>query len=135
MLRKPAFTRVLPHRMQTRDREVRIAELARRQHGVVARWQLAELGLSSDAISHRIASGRLHRLHPGVYAVGHRAFPPEGGWMAAVLAAGEGAVLSHASAGALWGLRPAPRRPEITTPRSSRSTPRLQRHCSFLLAD
>ena len=113
-----------------------IAELARRQHGVIARWQLAELGFSSDAISHRIASGRLHRLHPGVYAVGHRAFPREGGWMAAVLTAGEGAVLSHASAAALWGLRrSAPQEPEVTAPRSSRSTPRLRRHCSFLAAD
>ena len=56
--------------------------------------------------------------------------------MAAVLAAGEGAVLSHASAAALWGLRrSAPRDPEVTVPRSSRSTPRLRRHCSFLAAD
>jgi very-short-patch-repair endonuclease len=113
-----------------------MAELARRQHGVVARWQLAEIGLCNDAICHRIAGGRLHRLHAGVYAVGHLALPREGGWIAAVLAAGDGAVLSHASAAALWGLMPsAPRLPEVTVPRSSRSTPRLRRHCSFLAPD
>jgi hypothetical protein len=56
--------------------------------------------------------------------------------MAAVLAAGDGAVLSHASAAALWGLSPsAPRLPEVTVPRSSRSTSRLRRHCSFLAPD
>jgi hypothetical protein len=112
-----------------------MAELARGQHGVVARRQLAQIGLDDDAICHRIAGGRLHRLHPGVYAVGHLALPREGGWMAAVLAAGDGAVLSHASAAALWGLMPPARLPEVTVPRSSRSTPRLRRHCSFLAPD
>lgn len=83
-----------------------MAALAVRQHGVVARRQLRALGLSDGAIAHRAAGGRLHRVHWGVYAVGHRVLGPRGRWMAAVLACGPRAVLSHASAGALWGLRP-----------------------------
>jgi predicted transcriptional regulator of viral defense system len=82
-----------------------VAALAERQHGCVARRQLLALGIGEDAIDHRIAAGRLHRIHHGVYAVGHAKLSVRGRWMAAVLAAGPGAVLSHRSAGALWGLR------------------------------
>jgi very-short-patch-repair endonuclease len=85
------------------DREV--AALAARQCGVVARDQLRALGLSDSAVSRGIAAGRLHVLHRGVYAVGHTVLTVRGHWMAAVLAAGPHAVLSHAAAGALWGLR------------------------------
>jgi uncharacterized protein DUF559 len=136
MSHEPASARPGEVRLQTREKDVELAELARRQHGVVARRQLARLGFSDDAISHRLTGARLHRLHPGVYAVGHRALPREGSWMAAVLAAGGEAVLSHTSAAALWGLRQSDeRRPEVTVPRASRSTPSLCRHCSFLAAD
>jgi very-short-patch-repair endonuclease/predicted transcriptional regulator of viral defense system len=83
-----------------------IAALAARQHGVVATSQLVTLGLSRRAVSHRAGRGRLHRVHRGVYAVGHRALSRDGHRMAAVLAAGPGAALSHAAAGALWELRP-----------------------------
>jgi very-short-patch-repair endonuclease len=72
------------------------------QHGVVARRQLLALGFSSRAIKHRVAKGRLHPLHRGVYAVGRRGLSRHGHWMAAVLACGPGARLSHTSAGALW---------------------------------
>src|SRR5215217_736847 len=82
-----------------------IAALARRQHGVVSITQLAALGVSQRAVAHRVAAGRLHRIHQGVYAVGHTALTTRGHWHAAVLAAGPGAALSHASAAALWGLR------------------------------
>jgi hypothetical protein len=82
-----------------------IAALARRQHGVVSTAQLAALGVSQRAVSHRVAAGRLYRLRQGVYAVGHTVLTPRGRWMAAVLAAGPGAALSHASAAALWELR------------------------------
>jgi predicted transcriptional regulator of viral defense system len=85
----------------------RIAWVARRQHGVVAHRQLVETGLSRDAIATRVRVGRLHRLHRGVYAVGHRAPSVEKAWMAAVLACGAGAVLSHWSAARLWGMLPA----------------------------
>jgi hypothetical protein len=63
-----------------------IAGLAQRQHGVVAVWQLLDLGLSRSAIQYRTSIGRLHRIHAGVYAVGHRKLTPLGHRMAAVLA-------------------------------------------------
>jgi predicted transcriptional regulator of viral defense system len=85
--------------------DVAVAALATRQHGVVARRQLRELGLSDAAIANRLAAGRLHRVHHGVYALGHTVLAARGRWMAAVLAAGPHAVLSHASAAALWELR------------------------------
>jgi very-short-patch-repair endonuclease len=69
---------------------------------VISRRQLLGLGFSSRAIEHRLDSGRLHRVHSGVYAVGHPVLTKYGRWMAAVLACGDGAVLSHSSAAALW---------------------------------
>ena len=45
-------------------------ELVRRQFGVVSRRQLLALGWSAEAIRHRLSSGRVHPLYPGVYAVG-----------------------------------------------------------------
>lgn len=81
-----------------------IAELARRQHGVVERGQLVTLGLGPDAIDRRVRAGRLHRIHRGVYAVGHLSLTRNAHFMAAVLACGEGAALSHFSAAVLWGL-------------------------------
>ena len=74
------------------------------QHGVVSRAQLLAFGLSPKAIKHRITIGRLHVTYPGVYAVGRRELTREGRWMAAVLACGPGALLSHGSAAALWGI-------------------------------
>src|SRR3954452_12837484 len=79
--------------------------LARRQHGAVAWWQLQALGLSAGAVAHRVRRGWLRRLHRGVYLVGPLEAPHTKA-MAATLAAGRGAVLSHASAAQLWGLRP-----------------------------
>ena len=81
-------------------------DLARRQHFVVTRAQLLELGLSPGAIRHRLRSGRLHPVARGVYAVGRAELTREGRWMAAVLCCGEGAMLSHWSAAALWGMLP-----------------------------
>lgn len=80
--------------------------LARRQHWVVTRTQLLDLGLGSRSIEHRIAKGRLHPLWRGVYVVGRPEVSQQGRWMAAVLACGSGAVLSHRSAAALWGIAP-----------------------------
>ena len=79
-------------------------ELAAEQHGVVARRQLLELGMSAKAIRHRIATGRLHPVRRGVYAVGRPALGRHGQWMAAVLASGPEALLSHRSAAALLGI-------------------------------
>jgi very-short-patch-repair endonuclease len=83
-----------------------IWRLVDRQHGVVARWQLLELGVTRHAIDHRISTGRLHPIHRGVYAVGRPQLTQEGRWMAAVLACGREAALSHRSAAALWQLVP-----------------------------
>lgn len=83
-----------------------IHDLAARQHGVVARRQLLGLGLGEDAIDHRLATGRLLRLERGVYAAGHAELRREGRMLAAVLAVGDDAVLSHRSAAGLWGIRP-----------------------------
>jgi very-short-patch-repair endonuclease len=84
----------------------RVAALAATQHGVISAAQLIGVGLSRRAISHWLAAGRLHRIHRGVYAVGHSGLSNEGRWMAAVLACGEGAVLSHRSAAELWEMLP-----------------------------
>jgi very-short-patch-repair endonuclease len=84
-----------------------MAVLAGRQHEVVARWQLLLLGFSRHEIQHLVRQGVLHRLVRGVFTVGSPQLTREGRWMAAVLACGEAAVLSHRSAIALWGLRPA----------------------------
>jgi very-short-patch-repair endonuclease len=122
--------------MQSRASDVGVGELAGRQYGVVDREQLLALGLSRDAIAHRLAVGRLHRLHSSVYAVGHPSLSDRGAWMAAVLAGGDGAVLSHRSAAALWEIAALPAgRVEVTTPRSTRSTARLHRHCADLEGD
>jgi predicted transcriptional regulator of viral defense system len=91
--------------LSTGDR--RIAAIAGRQHGVVTVEQLAGSGIDKHGVAWRVRAGRLHRLHRGVYAVGHRSLSRRGRWLAAVLAAGDGAVLSHMSAAALWEyLRP-----------------------------
>jgi Transcriptional regulator, AbiEi antitoxin len=111
-----------------------IAEFANRQHGVVARRQLRALGLTDSAVSRRVASGHLHRVHHGVYAVGHRVLGVRGRWMAAVLAGGPGAVLSHASAAALWEIRGgSPRRTDITTRLGGREREGLRVHRSRCL--
>jgi very-short-patch-repair endonuclease len=85
-------------------RERQLATLAGRQYGVVGRWQLVELGYGEESIKAALASGRLHPLHREAYAVGHRIVVKRGRWLAAVLAMGAGAYLSHESAAALWGL-------------------------------
>lgn len=81
-----------------------VAEVATRQHGVVTATQLAAAGLDRNAVARRVRAGRLHRMHQGVYAVGHGAPSRERSYMAAVLACGSGAVLSHRSAAVLWDL-------------------------------
>lgn len=89
----------------TATSELRMAERAACQHGVVARWQLLELGLTRRAIDLRLACGRLHVIHRGVYAVGHQVLTIQGRWMAAVLSYGPSAVLSHTDAATHWNLR------------------------------
>jgi predicted transcriptional regulator of viral defense system len=81
-----------------------LADLAQRQHGVVTVHQLRELGFSLSAIGRAGGAGRIHRVHRGVYAVGHMALSSHGRCHAAVLACGDSALLSHTAAAWLWGL-------------------------------
>jgi very-short-patch-repair endonuclease len=100
-----------------------VVRLAARQHGVVDAGQLAGLGLRGQAVTRRVRSARLHRVHHGVYAiVPARLLSADGAAMAAVLAAGPHAVLSHRAAAVHWRLcRPRPDAPpEVTTPRHVR---------------
>jgi len=109
---------------------VRLARLAALQHGVVARKQLLTLGFTRHAIQDRIDGGRLHGIYRGVYAVGHVRLTRSGRRLAAVLACGPGAVLSHRSAVALWELRPpASGPPQVTVPGGARRGPeRIEVH-------
>jgi very-short-patch-repair endonuclease len=122
-----------PNSCGERRPDATIADLAARQHGVVARRQLELLGLSRRVIEHRLQRRRLHQIHRGVYAVGHRLLSRHGVWMAAVLVA-DHAVLSHRSAAALWGIRPSDR-VEITVPHSLRRRPRVTVHSAALRPD
>jgi hypothetical protein len=107
-----------------------IAVLASRQYGVVTRRQLVHAGVSGSAVDGRIGT-ILHSVHAGVYAVGHPGLGIEGRWLAATLAFGPGAVLSHRAAAALWGLRPAWNRfLEVTAPRSAGGRPGIILHRS-----
>jgi hypothetical protein len=109
----------------------RVAELAGRQWGVVSLAHLRMVGLSEDAVQRRERAGRLHRLHRGVYAVGHTVLRREGRWLAAVLACGEGAVLSHRSAAAQWGLlTTGATRIDVTAPRTRAGDAKIRLHHS-----
>jgi putative AbiEi antitoxin of type IV toxin-antitoxin system/uncharacterized protein DUF559 len=100
--------------------DLRIGAVAARQHGVVTYAQLRALGVGRGEIDARSRRGALHRVHQGVYAVGHSSLSHKGRWMAAVLACGPGAVLSHASAAALWGfLRTEPGPVDVSLPSRS----------------
>ncbi len=83
-----------------------MSRLARGQYGVVARWQLREMGFSDRAVDRRLERSQLHEVFRGVFVFGSRRISRRGRWMAAVLASGEGAVLSHRSAARFWRLLP-----------------------------
>jgi hypothetical protein len=98
--------------------------------------ELEALGLSPRAVRHRVASGRLHRVHQGVYA--SDGLTRHGRWMAAVVASGHGELLSHRSAAALWGLAPGEgREVDVTVPRSGYRRPGIALHsrCTVEPAD
>ena len=96
--------------------DAEIARRAARQHGVLSRAQLREAGLDRNRIAYRLKVGRLHRVQPRVYAVGHVSPSPLARAMAAVLACGPGAVVSHRWAGSLWEMLAGWRGPvEVTT--------------------
>lgn len=100
----------------------KLAELATLQHGVVSSAQLAEMGMGTSSIEGHLGAGRMTRIYRGVYAVGHTALSERGLWMAAVLAAGPDAILSHVSAAQLhgmWRWRP-PAHVHVLVPRDRR---------------
>jgi hypothetical protein len=113
-----------------------IAALAAKQYGYVTLEQLLAIGLGRRAVQYRVSIGQLIRVHAGVYAVGHVNITPVARAFAAVLACGQGAVLSHGSAATLWGynkrwdmpfevtVTTARRRPGITVHRSRALTRR-----------
>jgi hypothetical protein len=123
-------------KLHTESLDRRLARLAGRQHGVVGRWQLHELGLTDQMIKTRVAHAGLNGIHRGVYAVGHTAITVESRWMAAVLAHGPNAVLSHRSAGQLWGIYPRSRiATEVTVPGSKKTKRGIVAHRGSLMAD
>lgn len=106
-----------------------LADLAARQHGVVSSRQLGALGYSRDAISYATRSGRLRRLHRGVYAVGHKSLTWEGRCLGAVLHCAPNAVASHISAAWLWGLlRSRPGTFHVTAPTRRHAKKQIEVH-------
>jgi predicted transcriptional regulator of viral defense system len=113
------------------------AALGAAQHAVFSLDQLCALGMSASAVRARATAGRLHRLHRGVYSlVPRKLLTRDGIWLAAVLACGPGAVLSHRSAAALHDLRAySGRKIDVTVPtRSARKQPGITIHRSTRLA-
>jgi very-short-patch-repair endonuclease len=96
----------MPTQIDAPTPDAAMRALAGDQYGVVSRMQLLDAGLTRAMVGERVRRGHLIRLHRGVYAVGHRELKREGHWLAAVLAVGPGAVLSHRQAAALHGFRP-----------------------------
>lgn len=126
----------IPGKRQPTDLDRALAELARRQHGAVARRQLIALGISRHAIDRLIERGWLRVVHRGVYAIGHGSLTRKGHWMAAVLAAGPDAALSHRSAAALWRLGLMELAVvEVTIPRACRRRRGIVTHRAALGAD
>lgn len=124
----------MQRKAQPSPAERAIGTLAERQHGVVGRAQLSELGLGNGAIEHRIRLGRLRPIHRGVYTIGHRLLSQDGRWMAGVLACGPDAVLSHRAAAALWGMRGGTRI-EVIVPSAKHRRAGIQIHHAELPAD
>jgi very-short-patch-repair endonuclease len=115
----------------------RLGDLAHRQHGVVSIRQLRWLGYSHSSVEKAVAGGRWHRLHQGVYAVGHTNLSLHGRCLAAVLASGPNSLLSHYSAGWLLGListRPVPIHVTTPLPRKRRGAVRIH-HSRTLIDD
>jgi len=107
-----------------------LAALAERQHGLATLEQLTAAGLTRPAITKRVQRGVLHRLHRGVYAIGHGVLSREAQWLAAVLALGDGAVLSHHAAAELHRLtRSRSAVIDVVVPRHRRSPAGVHVHC------
>ena len=105
--------------MGTRSRtaEEIAARLAGRAHGIVTRAELLAAGLTPKEIATRVRKGLLIPQYPGVYRVGHAAPSTEAGYIAAVKACGDGALLRGKPAGYFWAIlkSPFPPPPEVLT--------------------
>ena len=108
----------------------RLASIAGRQHGVVSAAQLRALGVDKFWVQRQVTAGWLHPLQRGVYAVGHASVSLRGRYMAAVLACGADAALSHRPAGHLWGLRRESGPIAVTVPRGRAGMSCLEIHRS-----
>ena len=114
---------------RVRNAKVRVVALAERQWGVVKRSQLEEIGLTGGGISRWIDEGRLHRVYPGVFAVGHGCLPVEARLAAALFYAGPGAALCGVTAGFWLGiLHTQPRRLHVCVPGRRASLPDVRVH-------
>jgi very-short-patch-repair endonuclease len=131
--RFPASTE--SQRVSRRRATLALRKLAERQHGVVAWRQLIALGLTEGQIKSRIKDGQLVRLHRGVFALGHRRIGLYGEWMAATLACGPGAVLSHGTAAQLWGIRGSRKPIEVTRVSGHRRPHGIRLHQTRSLPD
>jgi very-short-patch-repair endonuclease len=110
-----------------------ITDIAERQHGVIAVSQLQAVGLDANAIDTRVGTGLLHRVHQGVYAVGHRLLTMRARYLAAVLACGPEAGSSHRSGGDLHSLRRNSYHLEVTAPRTCRGHRGITVHRSRMM--
>jgi very-short-patch-repair endonuclease len=115
-----------PHSLSAEEAIRRVAE---RQHGVVTRSQIRDLGLGKGLIDHRLATRRIDEVHRGVYALNEVLLTREGRWLAAALAIGDGGALSHHSAAVLWRIRRGSGLPpHVTCPRALRPRPGINLH-------
>lgn len=125
-----------PRPGQAAERERALERFARARDGIVTTAQLAEFGIRKDAITHRLANGRLHRMHQGVFVVGRRSVSRRGRWRAAVAAYGERDLLAHRSGAALWALIDDDRDVvDVTGPSAKRSRPGIRFHHARDLTD
>ena len=126
-----------PHPKSGAGKHGALAELARKQHGVVSIRQLrGPLEYSRDTVDRAVRDGYLHRAYRGVYLVGHISISAQGRCLAAVLACGSGALLSHRSAAWLWGLDrygPAPLEATAPSARRRQAIPTIRVHRSSVL--
>jgi very-short-patch-repair endonuclease len=115
---------------RARTVEAKLALMAAKRHGVVTRAQLLDAGVTQKEIKSRVQNGALLREHRGVYRVGHRAPSVEATYLAAVFAAGDGAVLSGRAAAHLWGLVRGPAPPAVVITTTERRIEGVRTHRS-----
>jgi very-short-patch-repair endonuclease len=113
----------MAEKLGSTSRERAIVDLVARQEGVVTHAQLAKLGVGRRTLDRWLASGRLRAVHRDVYGFGPRPLTKRGKWLAAVLAMGPGAFLSHESAAALWGLAGDRPKVHVNAPRGRQVRP------------